>query len=377
MSFWMKRGLLGVALGFALVWPLAAAEVAREKSSDGETAGPNVTEVAPDAFTVPDGSAKEIMEYVKELESRVNSEIERLRGNLKQSSIEAADKILAGDPDQAEGTFAVQLKMKFLKPQERLALATELKAAGKDKLARIVLAVDWQYKLRMASMMGMKPNERRRLIEDVLKYLGEAPPEQSDVMLAQMVGRLAESLRDQSFTVKTYESLIKLLEEGKDPSAQALAKKLAGVVRRLTLVGNTVTIEGTLLNGEPLDMSKYRGKVVLIDFWATWCGPCVAEVPNMKKNYDLYHDKGFEILGISLDRSREPLDKFVKEKELPWAIVYGPGDARSPSVEYYGVMAIPTMFLVGKDGKVVSIEARGPKLDQMLEELLGPTEKKE
>ena len=76
---------------------------------------------------------------------------------------------------------------------------------------------------------------------------------------------------------------------------------LEGIVRRLTLLGNEMKIEGKLLDGKAFDWSKYAGKVVLVDFWATWCGPCLAEIPKMRKCYDLYHDKGFEIVGISCD----------------------------------------------------------------------------
>jgi len=118
-----------------------------------------------------------------------------------------------------------------------------------------------------------------------------------------------------------------------------------------------------------------KGTVVVLEFWATWCGPCVQEIPNMKKNYELYHDKGFEIVGLSCDHKLEDLEKFVKERKIPWAIVFGDGKP-SPTVSYYGIMGIPTMILVGKDGKVLSLNARGEELNKELEKLLGPVEEK-
>ena len=93
----------------------------------------------------------------------------------------------------------------------------------------------------------------------------------------------------------------------------------------------------------------------------------------MKKCYDLYHAKGFDIVGISCDRNPIDLEKFVKEKSIPWAIVFGDGKP-SPTVSYYGIMAIPTTILVGKDGKVVSLNVHGDNLKEELVKLLGPAE---
>ena len=129
------------------------------------------------------------------------------------------------------------------------------------------------------------------------------------------------------------------------------------------------------LTDATFDQVVKTDKTVLVDFWATWCGPCRAEMPHLKKVYEQYRDKGFEIVGISLDRSREPLEKYVADEKIAWATVFN-NDKPSPTVEYYGIFAIPTTVLVGKDGKVISLEARGRKLNEHLEKLLGPVEEK-
>jgi thiol-disulfide isomerase/thioredoxin len=138
--------------------------------------------------------------------------------------------------------------------------------------------------------------------------------------------------------------------------------------RPLALPDNPLALEGTLLDGTAFDHTGLAGKVVLIDFWATWCGPCVAEIPRVRDAYDRYHDRGFAVVGVSLDEDREALEAFVVEKEIPWPIIV---DARNDSgglADRYGVTAIPTMILVGRDGAVLSTEARGRRLEELLAE---------
>jgi len=124
------------------------------------------------------------------------------------------------------------------------------------------------------------------------------------------------------------------------------------------------------LDGKPLTLDAYKGKVVLVDFWATWCGPCVQELPNVLAAYEKYHGKGFDIIGISLDKDREALTKFVAEKKMTWAHYFDGLGWQNKLSTAYGITAIPATFLLDREGRIVAKDLRGPALEAKLAELL-------
>ena len=125
------------------------------------------------------------------------------------------------------------------------------------------------------------------------------------------------------------------------------------------------------LQGRPLSVAGHKGKVVLVDFWATWCGPCVNELPNVKAAYEKYHARGFEIIGISLDQEEAKLTGFIKEHNMPWAQVFdGKGWENELAVKY-GIRSIPATFLLDGEGKIIARGLRGAALEQALAKALG------
>jgi len=116
--------------------------------------------------------------------------------------------------------------------------------------------------------------------------------------------------------------------------------------------------------GKPLSIANYKGKVVLLDFWATWCTPCVKELPKVIKTYEAYHKQGFEIIGISLDKEEQKLSSFTKEKNMTWAQYFDGLAWQNKLAVKYGVNSIPATYLLDGQGDIIGKDLRGEALEQ-------------
>lgn len=143
--------------------------------------------------------------------------------------------------------------------------------------------------------------------------------------------------------------------------------------KRLGVVGKGVDIEGVQMDGTAFNWEKYKGKVVLVDFWASTSSPWQSALPSVKAAYDKHHDEGFEVVGINVDRDRQNAYDYLRGDRLPWTMIMdevAPGLESNPNAIRYGVRAVPFVMLVGRDGKVADIHVRGQELTKRVTELL-------
>ena len=144
---------------------------------------------------------------------------------------------------------------------------------------------------------------------------------------------------------------------------QLLKEKMASL-RSINVGGIAPDIDLVAPDGKHIKLSSLRGKYVLLDFWASWCGPCLAEVPNVKAVYEQYKDKGFEIYGVSLDDKKDAWVNAIEKHDLPWIHVSSLKGWECPVAKIYNVTGIPKMYLLDKEGRIVAMDLRGEALKE-------------
>jgi thiol-disulfide isomerase/thioredoxin len=124
------------------------------------------------------------------------------------------------------------------------------------------------------------------------------------------------------------------------------------------------------LNGDPLTLASYRGKVVLIDFWATWCPPCLIDLPQVLKVYEKYHSQGFEIVGVSLDDDRQKLQDFLKVKRMSWQQFFDGQRWDNKLAVQCGVNSTPATYLLDRDGRIIAKNLHAEELAEAVAKAL-------
>lgn len=212
--------------------------------------------------------------------------------------------------------------------------------------------------------------DMKSALDEIVKSTDADPETKSEasaiIVLSSAEGTEGGEVSSEEWT-KLAEAHLKAFPDSK--RNKMIQAKMDSMKTLADLKSKPLEIKFTAVDGSEVDLSKMTGKVVLIDFWATWCGPCVAEVPNVVKTYEKLHAKGFEIIGISLDQDKSKLESFTKEKNMAWAQYFDGKGWQNEISTRYGINSIPAMWLVNKKGMVVSTNARA-KLEETVEKLL-------
>ena len=159
---------------------------------------------------------------------------------------------------------------------------------------------------------------------------------------------------DEKQREKDFKELSTILVASSDKQLKRYGRRIGPreSVAAADFIGKPLELTGTTIDGQAFTHAELKGKVVLVDFWATWCGPCRAAMPELQKLYDANQQKGLEIVGVSLDQDLDALREYLKENNLPW--VHLAGEDTAKIADKYGVRGIPSMLLVDREGKVLA-----------------------
>ena len=299
------------------------------------------------------------------------------KSNFAMLVLDSAQKVtVTGDARDLGNTYNVEGSpdTKLYLEYSKLSIVQKIRTDSLESIFNNALIVQKLDSLSADSLSKelQKPYEKMiASYSDVIaKKIKENPSSLASIMAIQQI--------KPEIYLDVYKALDKGLSE-KYPN-NADIKSFHGMVQQTEMmVSRTLAIKVgveapelilPMPNDKDLPLSSLRGKVVLIDFWASWCGPCLKELPNVKRCYEKYKNKGFEILGVSLDKNRDEWIEAISKEGLTWPQVSDLKYWQSEACKIYAVQSIPYTVLIDKNGIIIATDLRGAELDKKLAEVL-------
>jgi thiol-disulfide isomerase/thioredoxin len=321
-------------------------------------------------------SNAELIDFIFDMQDKPTS-IQRRPGFAEAIAL-AADRILAGQPTDKHCELAAEAKFAALHAaacqgdegadQQLAEFAKQMRDHRLKKIADRAQFFLLEQKTVQADELPL--DAIPALLEELAAYLADRSLDESHLRLASSTVHAINRLEDEDQREEYFQKFGETFAKSSSKDLARYGKKLAKSPeqKQPDLIGKPLELAGVTALGTKLDWESYRGKVVLVDFWATWCGPCRKAMPEVKAHYDQLHERGFDIVGISLDRTAEALAKYLDENEIVWTNVFG--EDATKLAERYGVRGIPMMMLVDRQGTVVAAGHQLEPLKAKIMELL-------
>ena len=359
---WMKTGAVSLACGIALLCFAAdeemAADIAWKEVLKALRPPPPPTD-----WRTNQPTKEQITEY------------ERKNGVLAGQAADQAKSFYSRYPAHAKANEAKNMELQLLSVAVQLGDTNrqlQLEALHEKRLNDPTLTAEEKFNLQAQQVAKLLTTEETKNRAETL--------ERAETAIRRLQQEFPQRGETHELLLMVAQGYLDLDEISKArPLAQEVVGKASGelkeqaqsTVRKMDLIGNPLDLTFTDLIGETVNIKDYRGKVVLVDFWATWCGPCRAALPEVKETYEKYRGKGFEIVGISFDKDKDVLVKFVGDEKVRWPQYFDGLGWENKLGQKYEITSIPTVWLVDKKGHLRDLNGRqslASKVEKLLSE---------